>query len=78
MPYSEPVTPQELREWRVGLNWSTRLAAEKLGVAERTYKYYEQASTSAGNARDDIPLYIELAVAEVTRRERKRKPHESN
>lgn len=63
------MTPSELREWREGLGWSTRLAAEKLGIAERTYKYYEQGESSYGTPRPEVPLRIELAVAEVARRE---------
>ena len=67
----ECLTPAELREWRLSLDWSTRRAADELGVSERTYKYLEQGSTSAGKLRPEIPRHIELAVAELTRRERK-------
>jgi hypothetical protein len=35
----------------------------------------ERVNTSAGNVREELPLYIELAVAELTRRVRRRRPH---
>jgi DNA-binding XRE family transcriptional regulator len=64
------VTPAELREWRQSLGWSTATAAKELGVAWRTYKYYEQGVSSYGTPHDNaIPRIVELAVAEVARRQ---------
>jgi hypothetical protein len=69
------VTPAELRGWRLNLGWSTRQAAEEIGLKERAYKYLEQGVTSQGRPRDEIPLLYELAIAELTRRIRRRRPH---
>lgn len=73
------MTPSELREWRQSLEWSTRRAAEELGLkSERSYKYLEQGVTSAGTARAEIPRYIELAVSELSRRMQRRKSRASD
>ena len=68
--YLNKVTPSELRQWRLSFNWSTRQAAEELGIAERAYKYLEQGVTSAGNSREQIPRYIELATAAIARNQK--------
>jgi uncharacterized protein YfaT (DUF1175 family) len=48
-------------------------AAAELGLKERAYKYLEQGVTSAGNPRPEIPRNIELAIAELARRARRRR-----
>jgi DNA-binding XRE family transcriptional regulator len=61
------VTPAELREWRQSLGWSTATAAKELGVAWRTYKYYEQGVSSYGTPRPELPRIIERAVGDLKR-----------
>jgi DNA-binding XRE family transcriptional regulator len=62
------MTPQQLRAWRDEMDWTQPEAAQRLGLAERTYRYLEEGTTSTGGKRDAVPLYIELAIAELRRR----------
>jgi hypothetical protein len=67
------MTAQELRAWREGLGWSVTVAHQRLGLGRRAYDYLEDGVTSAGTPRPEVPLYIELATCELTRREKQRR-----
>ena len=68
------MTPQQLREWREAMGWSQKEAAAALGLAVRSYIYFEHGETSAGVPRNLVPPYIELAVAELSRRQADAEP----
>jgi transcriptional regulator with XRE-family HTH domain len=62
------MTPQELRAWRLSLGWSQPQAATALGMATRSYRYLEAGETSTRASRREVPVAIELATHELTRR----------
>ncbi|MBC7907035.1 MAG: helix-turn-helix domain-containing protein [Rhodospirillaceae bacterium] len=62
------MTPQEFKTWRKGLGLTQQEAATKLGMGLSMIQQYE-----AGQRRDDkrpveIPVVVELATCELTRR----------
>ena len=58
--YIDPMTPDELIQWRTSIALSKRQAAEALGLARNTFRAYE-------TGKQPIPRYIELAVKAVTK-----------
>ncbi len=39
---NEPITPEELREWRKEIGWTQAQAANWLGYTEKRYQNWEQ------------------------------------
>jgi transcriptional regulator with XRE-family HTH domain len=56
------MTPSELHEICLELEWTQKTAAERLGVTLRTYGYYEAGKTSSGARLDHIPKAIAIAM----------------
>jgi DNA-binding XRE family transcriptional regulator len=57
--YIDPMTPDELIQWRTSIALSKRQAAEALGLARNTFRAYE-------TGKQPIPRYIELAVRSLS------------
>lgn len=61
------MNPDELKAWRERLSLSQAKLAEALSISKRTYEAWEQG-------RFAIPAFLELALRELERRLKKRKP----
>ena len=66
---SDPVPPEELRDWRRKRGWTQAQAARYLGVSQRTIENWEQGYRPM---RHPVAMKKLMAQARINRREEER------